>query len=138
MQTLQDKVATTQSVSFGNGRYSAQMASFYDAMQKVFGIKPSTAEKIARQAGSDMGAIFANVEAKVTIGKINSDGKATFADASKVKGITISNPLHIARALQWIGDAGKNGISYGFTEWRLSEELEKYVNSFDKPKTDTV
>lgn len=112
---------------FGNGRYSAQMESIYEGIQLKFGISAEKAEKIARQAGSDAGAVFASCSAAFRIGKANGDNKASIADAAKVKGVTLTNPLNIVRALQWIDDAGKNGVSYGFTKWVLSEPLAKYV-----------
>lgn len=118
----------TAKPDFGSGRYSPEMERIFNDCQKLFGIEPAKAEKIARQAGSDAGAVFRNAPAAIKVSKANGDGKATISDASKVKGVTLTNPLSIVRAIQWIGEAGKNGVAYGFTKWRLSEELETYVS----------
>jgi hypothetical protein len=124
-----DKPATeTTRPEFGNGRYSAEMGKIYDNLQKLFGIEPAKAEKIARQAGSDAGAIFRLTDATIRVSKANSDNKGTIADASKAKNVTLTNALNIVHAIQWCGDAGKHGIAYGHTDWQLCEALQKYVD----------
>jgi len=132
MTTILEKPANeTQSstkVDFGNGRYSSEMERIYKGCIERFGIESAKAEKIAKQAGSDAGAAFRNATASIKIGKGNKDGKVTIADASKAKGITLTNPLAIVRALQWISDAGVNHVSYGFSKFRLTDELEKWID----------
>lgn len=127
--TLESKSATEKQteVSFGNGRYSAEMSRIYKGLIERFGIADAKAEKIARQAGSDAGAAFRNATASIKVSTSNKDGKVTIADASKAKGVTMTNPLALVRALQWIEDAGKNFISYGFTKWTLTPELSKWI-----------
>lgn len=114
---------------FGNGRFSAQMELLYTEIQNLFGIAPDKAEKIARQAGSDAGAVLSRVNASFTVGKVSKDGKTTISDASKIKGVTVTNALMMARACQWCDEAMKNGVSYGFTKWKLSPPLQRYVDS---------
>lgn len=133
MTTTENKPAvetkqTATRPSFGNGRYSGEMERIYDELQKVFKLDATKAEKIARQAGADAGMVFQSVSATIRIGRASKDGKATIADASKAKGITLTNALNMVRALQWIDDAGKNGVSYGFTTWKLVEPLQKYID----------
>jgi hypothetical protein len=138
MQTLEKSATinnTTVEVNFGQGRYSAEMLRIYVELQEKFDIEPRKAEKIARQAGSDAGAAFRNATATISIGKSSKDGKVTIADASKAKGITLTNPLACVRALQWIGDAGNNFVSYGFTKWKLSPELAKWVEEMEVKET---
>lgn len=113
--------------NFGNGRFASAMGKLYDESQALLAFTPQQAEKFARQAASDAGSVLQNASASIKIGKANADGKASIEDASKVKGITLTNSLHVVRALQWIGDAGKNGISYGKTAWQLSPPLAKYA-----------
>jgi hypothetical protein len=128
--TQEPQVQTSQTTTkpdFGNGRFSQQMESIYTDCQKLFGIEPAKAEKIARMAGSDAGAVFRNANATIKVGSMNKDGKATIADASKVKGVTMTMPLSIVRAIQWVADAGKNGISYGHTKWQLSPLIAEWV-----------
>ena len=117
----------TTKPDFGKGRYSAEMERIYDALIERFEVEPKKAEKIAKQAGSDAGAVFRNAIAEIRISKTSKDGKATIADASKVKGVTMTNPLAIVRAIQWLDDAGKNFVSYGKTKWQFSSELTKWV-----------
>lgn len=129
--TLETTTETSTKPNFGNGRYSAEMQRIYDACQSIFGIPADKAEKIAKQAGSDAGAAFRNVSATMKIGKAGENGKVTIADASKAKGVTMTNPLAIVRAIQWAGDAGKNECSFGKTKWALKDELQKWVDSLE-------
>lgn len=113
--------------NFGNGRFAGEMQNFWEQSQKLFGLTPAQAEKFARQAASDAGAILANATATIKIGKMNKDGKASISDASKVKSASLTNALALVRAIQWAGDAGPNGLSYGKTKWTLVEPLQQYV-----------
>ena len=126
--------ATTETKTrpdFGQGRYSAEMSRIYDGMQERFNIPADKAEKIARMAGSDAGAVFRNSAASISVSKASKDGKVTISDASKVKGVTVTHALAIVRAMQWIDDAGKNFVSYGKTKWQLSESLDKWVTELE-------
>lgn len=113
---------------FGNGRYSAEMSRVFDSTMKLFGIDSKKSERIARQAGSDAGAVFRNTAATISVSKSTKDGKVTIADASKAKGVTLTNSLAIVRAIQWIDEAGKNFVSYGNTKWELSAQLKQWVD----------
>ena len=64
---------------------------------------------------------------------MSKDGKVSITDAAKAKGVTVTNALMIARARQWIDDAGANGVSYGFTKWKLSAPLQAYVDEMKVP-----
>lgn len=115
---------------FGKGRYSAEMERLYNQAQELLGFTPTQAEKFARQAGADAGSALKNSVASIRVSKANADGKATISDAAKLKGVTLTNSLAIVRAIQWIGEAEKNFVSYGKTKWTLSamnENLAKYV-----------
>ncbi len=116
---------------FGNGRYSGEMAYYYDAMQSIYGIEPAKAEKITRQIGADAGAVFKDTRATIKVGKANKDNKATIADASKATGVTLTVPLSIVRAIQWAGEAGKNGVSFGHTDWKLCEPIQTWINELE-------
>lgn len=118
---------------FGKGRFSAEMERIYTGLIARFDIEPLKAEKIARQAASDAGEILANVSATFKVSKVSKDGKVSITDAAKAKGVTVTNALMVARALQWIDDAGANGVSYGFTKWKLSAPLQGYVDEMKVP-----
>jgi hypothetical protein len=133
MTTTEQKTETKQSTKpdFGQGRFSAQMEIIYDDCQHMFGIEPAKAEKIARMAGSDAGAVFRNATANFTVGKVSGkENKVTIADASKVKGVTVTYPLLIVRAIQWFGEAGKNGIRFAQII-RLSEDVEQWIEEME-------
>jgi len=44
-----------------------------------------------------------------------------------MKGVTATKALSLTHAIQWIGEAGKHGVSYGNTSWQLGEELVEYL-----------
>ena len=114
---------------FGKGRYSAEMERIYNELQAKFGVEPKKAEKIARQAGTDAGAAFRNVSATIKVGKATGKDKTmTISDASTAKGVTVTNALACVRALQWINEAGKNFVSYGFTGWKFAPELVIWID----------
>lgn len=121
--------ATTEVIpDFGGGRYSPEIERIYRTTIKLFGFEPKMAEYVARQAASDAGAAMAHAKACLLFGKTTKDGKMTIADASKMKGCTVTNPLAIARAIQWLADSGLNFISYGNTNWHLSQTLQEWVD----------
>lgn len=124
------KIIETSEPQFGKGRYSAEMERLFEQAQALLGFTSAQAEKFARQAGADAGSALKNSVATIRVSKANSDGKATINDASKLKGVTLTNSLALVRAIQWISDAEKNFISYGNTGWKISsmnEHLVKYV-----------
>ncbi len=130
MTTTDTKSANTetQQPSFGKGRYSAEMANLYIGFQERFGIEPLKAERIARQAGSDAGAALAATHASFKVAKpTGKDMMTTISDASKAKGIRMTNALSLVHALHWIGDAGKHGIRYQQT-FRLAEALQTWID----------
>lgn len=120
---------------FGQGRYSAEMERIYKACMSRFGIESKRAERIARQAGADAGAVFRNSEATIAVSKSTKDGKITISDASKVKGVTVTNALAVVRAIQWINEAGKNFVNYGHTKWKLSVNVQEWIDEmkFETP-----
>jgi len=126
------ETAKEVAIDFGKGRYSPEMERIYNELQSRFGIEPRKAEKIARQVGADFGELMRNQSASIKVGSANKDGKATIGESvSKLKGVTLTNPLMLVRALQWIADAGKNGVSYGHTKWELIPPLKTYVNEME-------
>lgn len=123
---------------FGDKRYSAEMKRLYGDFQKLFGLPPWQAEKIARQVGSDFGEMMKNQSVAISVsaatGK-NHDGKITIGEKVKnLKGVTLTNTLLLVRAVQWIGEAGKNGLSYGFTKWELVPTLKEWLAEMKEPQ----
>lgn len=135
--TTENPQVTTANVKpeFGQGRYSAEMERIYNACIKLFGVEPKRAERVARQAGSDAGAVFRNAAATISVSKSTKDGKVSIGDASKVKGVTITNALAVVRAIQWIDEAGKNFVNYGHTKWKLSLSVQEWVDEMKFDET---
>jgi len=115
---------------FGNGgRFSDFMKNMFDDCQILFGMVPAVADKIARNAASDVGKAMKNGQCAIKISAVSKagDGKVTIKDTLSVKGIAVTNNIAIARAVQFTGEALKNGLSYKDTKWALSDRLAKYV-----------
>lgn len=110
------------------GRYAQQQEGLFKQSMKLFGFTAKQAEKFAKQAAQDAATAFNNAPANFKVGKVNEDGKATISDAAKQKGVTLTNSLNLVRAIQWIDEAGKNGVSYGNTKWQLKPELQAYAD----------
>ena len=118
-------------IDFGNGRYSALMTEVFDDAQKVLQVDEKTAEKIARQVSSDLGAIMSGAVVKVKVGSINKDGKITLSEAAKLKNVTMTDSLLILKALSYAAEAGKNGFLYARTQWKANEDLTKAIARFE-------
>jgi hypothetical protein len=117
--------------NFGAGRYSELMKTLFKQSQKLFGMSPKAAEIFARDAASTHGASMAGASIEAKVSKVSKDGKVTLAEASKVKNVTSKPCLALMHAIQWIGEAGKHGISYGNTSWALGEELDAYISNLE-------
>jgi hypothetical protein len=115
-------------VEFGNGRYSAVMSELFTDIQRLFNITPEKAEKVARQFGSDFGAHMANQSVAIKFGKrVSDDGKLTLAESCKVKNVTATNAIMIARAADWINSCKEFAISKTDTQWALKAELAQWI-----------
>jgi hypothetical protein len=113
--------------NFGQGKYSAAMLRIYRLLVALFSVPTEHAERVARQFAIDYGAATKGVPVEVKLGKTNGDNQGTLSEMLKIKGITYSPAMNVARAIQWIGDAGKNGVSYGKTKWHFEPVLHNYV-----------
>ena len=129
--TVQDHLADAKLVSpFGNGRYSKETERLFEESKSVFGFTEEQALKFAKNAASDFGKLMKDVTVKLTVGKPSLDNKATMGEICSRKGVTLTNALTLVRALQWVKEAERNGISYGFTKWsisRMNDNLQEYV-----------
>lgn len=115
--------------NFGAGRYSELMSTLHKQSQRLFGLNEEQAEKFARDAATTHGLAMADAKVEAKAGKASKDGKVTLSEASKVKGVTSKPCLALMHAIQWCGEAGKHGLSYGGTKWQLDEVLGGYVES---------
>lgn len=114
-------------VDFGNGRYSPLMAECFKDLQRIFKLDVVPAEKLARQIGTELGAIMANAPVDVKLGKTNKDNKMTISEAAKVKNLTQTWAILALRAINFANEANKNGVSVKDTDWQMSEGLKKYI-----------
>ena len=133
MTTTDTAVTSTVTSTIGNfgngGKFSDFMKSMFDDCQTLFGMSPACADKVARNAASDIGKAMKNGQCSIKIGALgkDGDGKVTIKDSTSVKGVAVTNNIAIARAIQFAGEAGKNGMSYKGTKWALSDKLAEYV-----------
>lgn len=124
-----EKVDSTQAIDFGSGRYSPLAFESFKAAKTVFRLEERKAAKLARQIASDFGAAMRDVQVTARLSKsINSDGKVTLAEASKIKA-TQTDALGAMRALQFASEASKAGFNYGETKWTVSEKLSEYFDT---------
>lgn len=141
MQTTIEQSATNKQATikpyvpdFGNGRQSPLMSETFKAARVVFQVNDKTAEKIARQVGSDIGAHQAKSNGstiKLT-GYKAKDNKVNIKEAVKaIKGVTCTDSMNLLRALQFAGEAGEAGFNYGFTTWKLSDEMQAVLAKFE-------
>ena len=116
---------------FGRGAYSSLMSECYRDAMRVFRLESAQAEKFARQLATELGIIRSTAKVEAWTGKANKDGKVTLYEASKVKGVTMTNTLMAMKALSFANEAGKNGFSCGKTQWAImpESELENYLLS---------
>lgn len=113
---------------FGAGRYSSEMKLVFEGLQSLFGLKPEVSDRIARQYGSDIGAIMRNMPVEVKLKVTGKDmDKLNIRELSKVKGIIVTNTMLVRNAIQWIDDAFKNGVSRK-SGWKFSPALQKYID----------
>jgi len=117
---------------FGDGRYSPLMAEVFDSLQTCLGMDEGLADSLARKIASDFGAIMSNGQiglSKVSLGKVSKkDSKLTVKEAAtKVKGVSLSHPLLLLKAVCYFGEAGVNGVSYGNTKFKLTDKLADWV-----------
>lgn len=125
------KVVSTEThkPEFGNGRYSSLMKEIWRDAQTIFRITSEAAEKLARQVASDIGAAMANAPVNVKLGRINDNGQLTISEACKMKGVVMTNAIFCLKALQYAGEAGNHGFSFGNTQWKPTEQLQQYLLS---------
>ncbi len=122
------KSATPKLGEFGAGRYSPLMASVFTDSQAVFKLSETQADKLARMAGAEYGAIMAHVPVVSTVSrKMNKDNQVTLKDASaKVNKVTMTNTLFAIRALAYASEAGQFGFKYG-QQWEVGEKFGEWL-----------
>lgn len=137
MTAIQNVTQSTQTVNkadkpdFGRGRYSALMEETFNDARTIFKLTSAQAEKLARQIATELGAIMASASVDVRLGKLpaKGDAKITISEASKIKGVTLTNTLMALKALHFAGEAGKNGFSFALTEWKPVQGLQEFLAS---------
>jgi hypothetical protein len=127
--TIVAEVSTPNPLAvFGNGRHSNLGKECYHDLQKVFGIEPDHAQKIALQIMKDWGAYMATSTigiSSVSIGKVSKDNKVTLREAgSKVKGATVTYALQILRALTYCVCAADYGFAIYTTKWSVKADTK--------------
>ena len=114
---------------FGNGKYSKFAEQQFKRGIVILGFTPSMAEKHARKASSDFGAIQKTAIVEGKVGSVKKDGDIVTKEMAEAQG-KCTDSLLVVIACQFAEKAGKNGLSYGFTDWQLdmsNDGLKAYV-----------
>ncbi len=114
-------------ISFGEGPFSKLMQHYFDLSQRLLKLSEAKAEKFARQLASDLGAIHKQLKFEVNAGKPNKDMLRKVQMSAKSGLMVIAPSVNVLIALQWMEDAGKNGVSYGHTIWILIPSLQEWI-----------
>lgn len=117
---------------FGQGRYSKLMEETFQDSQIIFGLSPAVADILAREIASEFGKLMAGQKVDIKFGKVNKDNKVTISEACKLKGFTLTPQMHTLVALNYAGQAGKNGFSFGKTQWVPIEAISDYFADLEK------
>lgn len=130
--TVESQEQKNAVVDFGNGHFSNIMKNTYTDLQNLFGYSPKVAEKLARQLGSDLGAVHRTLDFKVTFGKPNKDMMRALTLKAKSAKLTLPPCIQIRVAIDFISDAGGSYISYGNTKWSFIPLLQEWIQEFTK------
>ena len=131
------EVTTQQPVKQFNG-YQADIAKYSKAFAKHFGIGENAALAIARQAAQDVHNGLKSIDRTFSVGKVkHSDGTVSLSDGTKNKGVVLTKPISMVKAIDWLSEAEKNFVSFGFTSWKVSRmgddnSLATYVAEMEK------
>jgi hypothetical protein len=128
--TVTERNTTTavEAPDFGNGKYSRLQQQVWEQAQIVFGIPADKAEKLARKIAQEWGAVMANQTVDIKVGRKDKDGKVSLSEASKIKGITVTNEIACLRALAFAQTAGEHHFLWSRTKWEVTSGLREYLN----------
>lgn len=131
--TAEAQVQATTKPDFGNGKYSQFCEDVYADAQTILHMSPKAAEKLARSMATEIGGYMANQAAVVKVGKtLSKSARVTISEASKLKGVMLTNNLAILRALDYIATAGKFSILWSATNWRFTTSVTEYIASVEE------
>ena len=123
------KAELTATLATYQGGHAVEMRSITERLVTVLKYTVNESDKIAKEASRDAKAILKLAgNSKLIVGKASKDGQVSIKESCSGKGAG-TPALSIVHALQWMADAGKHGIAYGWTMWRLKEELDVYIRT---------
>jgi len=114
-------------IDFGKGTFSSNMKFMFDESQKLFGLTPEKAEKLARQFGSDLGAAHNVLQFKLKFGAPNKDMLRALSMSAKTTRYGYPPSLQVAVAIDYASEAGKSYVSYGYTKWSFIPLLVEWI-----------
>lgn len=125
---------TVELGKFG-GKYGNASMEIYTFLSGQYKLSPSKSHRIAHMFACDHGAAIAKAaesgksERTFKTGKVSKEGMVTLREAvaTTAKNVANTYPLAIGHAIQWLGEAGKHGISYGKTDWQFTPEIIKWI-----------
>lgn len=121
-------------VEFAPGRYQLEKQRLAKAFVCRLGFTKEQAKFVADKAAEDAHNALRHAQVTIKVGAAGKDGRTTISDASKIKGVVMTNPLMLVHVVEFIDGAGKHGISYGFTGWVLTQQLREYVDGLFAPE----
>ena len=94
---------------FGSGRYSNVAKELYSDAKRLLGLTDKQAERLAKAYIADLGRINAKVT-QIGISKPNKDMQITLRETSKVKGVTLTHAITLAKLCVSLQEAKIYGI----------------------------
>ena len=93
---------------FGDGRYSNAMRELFHDSQRALGISQPQALKLAKAFGAELGRH--NAQSSIRFGKVNKDGKITLSESAKLKGLTMTYAVSLAKLTTLLHEARTYGL----------------------------
>ncbi len=122
-----------QQPRFGAGRYSDMMVRVHKSLHESFNISDFASERIARNIARQHGEIMKQARVDGSASKPSKDNKITVKETvDSMKRVTGTPELFLLTAVDWIGQAFKNGINFQTTGWELSPVLAEFVAEIEK------
>lgn len=110
---------------FGSGRYSTAARELFADSQRLLGITDEQADKLARSFSSELGRM--NMQSEIQISKVNKDSKVTLKEVAKIKGITLTHAICLAKLVNMLQEAKSYGIKK-YVEIELEDNLIEWLN----------
>lgn len=134
VETPATPVQSTVKIEHGQfgGKYQHVCEELYKFLTENKGLSASKSHRISHAYACDFGAAIkkGDIEpTKAKAGITSKEGAITLREttSAKMKNAESTPALQVGHAVQWLGDAGKHGVSYGNTTWTFTDKLEAWI-----------